>query len=214
LRQLKDATPLAAGAVATRRERALERDLLGTNMAAASAAEATPAGEVPDATKTYAAAQKLSTLLISRTAVVPVAAAAVLPLVAAGATQLPVRELLRLARGPGAAMSQHERSRARPKAAAQIVSAIAALAVAMPAAATVAEDPCQGLLGFRTVLDAPAHGPAGHTAGASRTTTNWWTACRGARSALRARPGPAMGGLVWAVELSGPHGRRKFSALS
>jgi hypothetical protein len=99
LRQLKNATLLAAGSVSTRRERALERDVLGTNMAAGSAAEATPTGEVPDASKTYAAAQKLSTVLISRTVVVPVAAAALLPLVAAGATQLPVRELLKVAKG-------------------------------------------------------------------------------------------------------------------
>ena len=98
LRQLKHATLLVAGAVATRRERALERELLGANMAAAPDADATASSECPDASKTYAAAQKLSTLLISRTAILPVAAAALLPLVAAGATRLPVKELLTVAK--------------------------------------------------------------------------------------------------------------------
>ena len=99
LRQLKEATLLAAGAVATRRERASERELLGGNMAAASDADAASASDIPDAAKLYTAAGKLSTFLISRSAIVPVAAAALLPLVAAGATQLPVRELLKIARG-------------------------------------------------------------------------------------------------------------------
>jgi hypothetical protein len=99
LRQLKEATLLAAGAVATRRERAGERELLGGNLAAASDADAASASDIPDAAKLYAAAGKLSTFLISRSAIVPVAAAALLPLVAAGATQLPVRELLKIARG-------------------------------------------------------------------------------------------------------------------
>jgi hypothetical protein len=99
LRQLKEATLLAASAAETRHQRAVEREILGRNMAAAADAEATAAGDIPDASKLYAAAKKLSTYLISRAAIVPVAAAALLPLVAAGATQLPVRELLKIARG-------------------------------------------------------------------------------------------------------------------
>jgi len=99
LRQLKEATLLAASAVATRRERATERELLGSNVAAAADAEAAAAAEIPDPSKLYATARKLSTFLISRSAIVPVAAAALLPLVAAGATQLPARELLKIARG-------------------------------------------------------------------------------------------------------------------
>jgi hypothetical protein len=97
--RLKEATVLAAGAVATRRERALERELLGSNMAAAADAEASAADDIPDASKLHAAAQKLSTFLISRAALVPVAAAALLPMVAAGATQLPLGEVLKIARG-------------------------------------------------------------------------------------------------------------------
>jgi hypothetical protein len=99
LRRLKEATLLTAGSVATRHERAVERELLGSNMSAPNDAETTAAGDVPDPTKLYATAKKLSTFLISRSAIVPVAAAAVLPLVAAGATQLPVRELLKIAKG-------------------------------------------------------------------------------------------------------------------
>ena len=99
LRRLKEATLLAASSVATRHQRATERELLGSNMSAASDAEITASGDVPDPSKLYAAARKLSTYLISRAAIVPVAAATLLPLVAAGATQLPVRELLKIARG-------------------------------------------------------------------------------------------------------------------
>jgi hypothetical protein len=99
LRQLKEATLLAAGSVATRRERAVERELLGDNMAAPADVDATAATEIPDPSKLYAAAKKLSTFLISRAAILPVAAAALLPLVAAGVTQLPFRELLKIARG-------------------------------------------------------------------------------------------------------------------
>jgi hypothetical protein len=99
LRRLKEATLLTAGSVATRHERAVERELLGSNMSAPNDSEATAVGDVPDPTKLYATAKKLSTFLISRSAIVPVAAAALLPLVAAGATQLPVRELLKIAKG-------------------------------------------------------------------------------------------------------------------
>lgn len=99
LKRLKETTALAASAVATRHERAVEREVLGRNMSAASDADAAASGDVPDPAKVYAAARKLSTYLISRAAILPVAAAALLPLVAAGATRLPVKELLKIARG-------------------------------------------------------------------------------------------------------------------
>ena len=99
LRRLKEATLLTAASVATGRERAVERELLGKNMAAPAENDAAAASEIPDPSKLYAAAKKLSTILFSRAAIVPVAAAALLPLVAAGATQLPVRELLKIAKG-------------------------------------------------------------------------------------------------------------------
>ena len=99
LRRLKEATLLVAGAVATRHERAAERELLGRNMSVPHDAEATASSDIPDPAKFYATTTKLSTFLISRSAIVPVAAAALLPLVAAGATQLPVREMLKIAKG-------------------------------------------------------------------------------------------------------------------
>ncbi len=98
LKRLKETTILAASALATRRERAVERELLGSNMSASSDADAAAAGDVPDPAKLYAAAGKLSTYLISRAAILPVAGAALLPLVAAGATQLPIKELLKIAK--------------------------------------------------------------------------------------------------------------------
>ena len=68
-------------------------------MSAASDADAVAASDLPDAAKLYAAATKLSTYLLSRAAILPVAGAALLPLVAAGATQLPIKELIKIARG-------------------------------------------------------------------------------------------------------------------
>jgi hypothetical protein len=98
LRQLKETTLLASSAAATRHHRAVERELLGRNMIAAADADETAAADIPDASKTYAATRKLSTYLLSRAAILPVGAAALLPLVAAGATQLPFKELLKIAR--------------------------------------------------------------------------------------------------------------------
>jgi len=99
LHRLKDATLRASAAAATRRERAVERKLFGHNMVAEVDAEAAVPEDLPDAAKVYEAAKKLSTGLFSRAALLPVAAAAILPLVAAGATLLPVKELLKMARG-------------------------------------------------------------------------------------------------------------------
>lgn len=96
LEDLKEKTLLTCSAQATRHHRAAERALLGRNISAAGDAEPTPAGEIPDPGKEYAAAQKLSTFLFSRTALLPVAAAAVVPLMVAGATQLPIKELLKV----------------------------------------------------------------------------------------------------------------------
>jgi hypothetical protein len=67
-------------------------------MVAAADAEDDTAADLPDPSKTYAATRKLSTNLLSRTAVLPLGAAALLPLVAAGATQLPFKDLLKIAR--------------------------------------------------------------------------------------------------------------------
>jgi hypothetical protein len=60
LRRLKESTLLTASSVATRLERAAERDLLGSNMSAAGDPETTASGDIPDPSKLYAAAKKLS----------------------------------------------------------------------------------------------------------------------------------------------------------
>lgn len=65
---------LVASAQATRFYRAAERKTLGRNIFADPTSE--PDGEIADPSKLYDASAKLSTMLISRTAVIPVAAAA------------------------------------------------------------------------------------------------------------------------------------------
>lgn len=93
LRRLKEETRLAAAARATLHFRKAERDALGANIAAPEQ-DAGLDGDAPsDPSKIYAAAAKLSTLPFSRSAIAPLGAAALLPLLVAGATQLPFREL-------------------------------------------------------------------------------------------------------------------------
>ena len=96
LADLKERTLFICSAQATRHHRAAERELLGKNVSAAEDAEAVPVSEIPDPSKTFAAAGKLSVLPVGRIALLPVSAAALLPLVAAGATQLPIKELLKV----------------------------------------------------------------------------------------------------------------------
>ena len=98
LRELKDKTLLASAPQATRHLRAAERDVLGRNVVASEDAEAEGAADEPDASKIYLSAQKLATTLIRRTALLPLSAAALLPLIAAGATQLPFKEVLGVAK--------------------------------------------------------------------------------------------------------------------
>jgi hypothetical protein len=98
LSKLKEATLLTSSAAATRHQRAKERGVFGHNIAAAADADEVAAADIPDPSGTYATARKLSTNLFSRAALVPVGAAALLPLVAAGATQLPFKEVLSIAK--------------------------------------------------------------------------------------------------------------------
>jgi len=98
LRRLKEATRDAAAAQGTEHFRAAERDLLGANVAVLDAAVADGETAPPDPSKLYAAAGKLGTLPFSRAAILPLAVAALAPLLAAGATQLPLRELWSVAR--------------------------------------------------------------------------------------------------------------------
>lgn len=98
LRELKRKTLLACAPQATRHLRAAERDVLGKNIVAADDADPESASDEPDASKLYLAAQKQSTTLIRYAALAPVSAAALVPLVAAGATQLPFKEVLQMAK--------------------------------------------------------------------------------------------------------------------
>ena len=98
LRELKRKTLLACAPQATRHLRAAERDVLGKNVVAADDADSETASDEPDASKLYLAAQKQSTTLIRYAALAPVSAAALVPLVAAGATQLPFKEVLQMAK--------------------------------------------------------------------------------------------------------------------
>ncbi len=86
---LKQSTLLFSSAKGTQFQRQAERKLLGINVVAADPAEAEAQQDVADPAKHFEAARKMSTLLLDRSALGPVSAAALLPLAAAGSTQLP-----------------------------------------------------------------------------------------------------------------------------
>ena len=96
LAKLKEQTYLTCSALATRHHRAAERDLLGRNISAPEDAEKAAGQDIPDPSKAFATNQKLSVFLFSRTALLPISAAALLPLVAAGATIMPIKELFKI----------------------------------------------------------------------------------------------------------------------
>jgi hypothetical protein len=98
LRRLKEATRDATAAQATLHFRAVECELIGRNIAAPEFRPAEGEKAPPDPSKLYAAAGKIGTVPFSRSALLPLAAAALGPLLAAGATQLPFRELWGVAR--------------------------------------------------------------------------------------------------------------------
>lgn len=98
LSELKRKTLRESSPQATRHLRAAERDVLGRNVVAADDAERHSAADEPDASKIYLAAQKLSTTLIRRTALLPVSAAALLPMIGAGATQFPMKDVIDVAK--------------------------------------------------------------------------------------------------------------------
>ena len=91
LRALRRRALLVSGARATRHARAAEQGVLDDGV---GEAEALPAGAGPDPAPVFRAAAGLSVFLVDRAALASVAAAALLPLVAAGATRLPPAQLL------------------------------------------------------------------------------------------------------------------------
>jgi hypothetical protein len=90
--RLKEQGMSLLGAQATQYYRSAERKAIGRNVFADPAPE--PDTELTDPGKHYEATRKLSTILVSRAAVVPVAAAALIPFAVAGATKLPYKEVL------------------------------------------------------------------------------------------------------------------------
>ena len=89
---LKQNTLLMSSARGTQFQRQAERKLFGENVAASNAAEAEEQIEMTDPAKQFEATRKMSTLLLDRSALVPLGAAALLPLVAAGVTQMQYKE--------------------------------------------------------------------------------------------------------------------------
>ena len=95
LADLKSRSVEVFGAQATGYYRAAERALIGRNLAANDASETIAPGLSDPATQ-YSAARKLSIFLMSRSAVAPLAAAALVPFAIAGATKLPYKEVFAL----------------------------------------------------------------------------------------------------------------------
>ncbi|WP_052182582.1 hypothetical protein [Rhizobium sp. YS-1r] len=91
--RLKESGVLVCGAQATRFQRATERKALGANVVADSPEERDEKEETSDVSKQFDAFRKLSGVLVNRFAVLPVAAAALLPFAIAGAMKLPFKEV-------------------------------------------------------------------------------------------------------------------------
>lgn len=92
LYRLKEQGMSLLGAQATNYCRSAERKAIGQNVFPASTPE--PDTELSDPGKHYEATCKLSTILVSRATVVPVAAAALIPFALVAATMLPYKDVL------------------------------------------------------------------------------------------------------------------------
>jgi len=98
LQRLKQAALREADILSTRRERTSERKIFNRNIFGPADAVGED-GEVADPSAYRKAAVSLGTIPFSRHAVIPLAAAALTSLVVVGATQLPVKDLLKTAKG-------------------------------------------------------------------------------------------------------------------
>ncbi len=92
LHQLKEQGLSLLGAQATQFYRSAERKAIGRNVFSDPTPE--PDTELSDPGKHYEAMRKLSTILVSRAAVVPLGAAALIPFAVVAATILPYKEVL------------------------------------------------------------------------------------------------------------------------
>jgi hypothetical protein len=96
LGRLKEKTLLAYSTRSTQHYRASERELLGRNIVASEDGAEETTTDIPDPVKAYTATRKLSGMVVNRATLLPLSIAALLPLVAAGTTQLPLKEMLKV----------------------------------------------------------------------------------------------------------------------
>ena len=96
LAELKETIREHFGAQATRFHRAAESALVGRNLVADDPLEADAGEPVPDPSAQFAASRKLSVFLMNRSAIAPLAGAALVPFAIAGATKLPYKEVFSL----------------------------------------------------------------------------------------------------------------------
>ncbi len=90
---LKEKSLRTLSARATIQQRAAERKAIGENVVSSDPVEAEQAVEPVDLGKQYDQTRKLSTMLVNRNALLPVAAAALIPFAVAGASRLPYKEV-------------------------------------------------------------------------------------------------------------------------
>jgi hypothetical protein len=96
LAELKARSEQILGAQATRYCRATERALLGRNVVANDPLEADVGAPAADPSAQFGISRKLPVFLMSRSAIAPLAAAALVPFAVAGATRLPYKEVFSL----------------------------------------------------------------------------------------------------------------------
>ncbi len=93
LATMKDRTLLTLSPRATTQQRASECKTIGENVIAPDADEAGQSIDPVDLTKQYEQTRKLSSMLVNRKTLLPVAAAALIPFAIAGASRLPYKEV-------------------------------------------------------------------------------------------------------------------------
>lgn len=98
LEDLKQKTLDIAQARATRHQLVQEHSLIEQSICGATEEEIKLASSVSDPGAIFKAARNLSTVLVQRSSLLPISAAAVLPVFAAGATQLPLKDLFQILR--------------------------------------------------------------------------------------------------------------------
>jgi hypothetical protein len=98
LEDLKQKTLEVARARATRHQIALEHGVIEQSICGATDDEIRQASSVSDPTIIFKAAKNMSTVLITRASLLPISAAAALPVFAAGSTLLPFTDLFQVLR--------------------------------------------------------------------------------------------------------------------